>query len=478
MRQDIAARYRDLRSNPQRIVYSTIPLADRTDFLPARPDSDDSVRPVVYDADGFSVDDEESTGDDTSFALQDPVSRRSGDDDKRAVSGPDKPRSTTPPSDTTPAAGDNASAGSPAARSSRTNEAPAPGDDDLLSIAMQEEREGKRRRSERLAERQKKQMLVPCSCGAWIRVLEDQAGRTVRCRQCKQPLQIPEIKRKSDKKDDKPAPPKLNVTWIDDVWFHSVVPTSLVLKPGSLADKHTVADLALTETGLHVVTFGGGDKKKKAGLSFGSAKKPDVAAARKAVRDHVAATGELKNLPDAELKSLDAADLRLIKLVQPIVKAHESMFAGVPVFGEGRIAVFLPIAAADGQQTFCSFAISTWRVIAERLKSLFSIELPTSENGVPDADKTETVSCFINQSKVEAVKNSIYYQKDPAFELELSGHRCKACNVVISEDGRKKNKLGGANGKGIAKAKCPKCSKPMGDEPLFRIKKSPAPVAD
>lgn len=74
------------------------------------------------------------------------------------------------------------------------------------------------------------------------------------------------------------------------------------------------------------------------------------------------------------------------------------------------------------------------------------------------------------------MRNLSYYRQDPAFELELSGYRCKSCTAVISEEGRKKNKLGGANGKGIAKAKCPKCSGKMGEELLYRIKKSP--VAD
>ena len=95
------------------------------------------------------------------------------------------------------------------------------------------------------------------------------------------------------------------------------------------------------------------------------------------------------------------------------------MFAGVPVFGEGRIAVFLPIDAEEGQQLFCSFALNAWRIMAERLKVPFNFELPAAENGVPDSEKSETLSCFVNQSKVEAIKNLTYYQKDSAFELEL-----------------------------------------------------------
>jgi hypothetical protein len=482
MREDIAARYRDLTNNPQKIVYSTIPIEERTDYLPARHQLSSGARPVVYDADGFSLsDDVLKSGDE--FVV--PASDRAG---QTAVSGaaaempasppgPDKPRSVTPggkPSAETTGSATTESAAEAAAPRSRSasTDSGTVDPEDLLSIAMQEEREGRRRRGEKIAERQKKQMLVPCSCGAWIRVLEDQAGKVVRCRQCKNAVQVPEIRRKTDKKDAKATVPQLAITWINDVWFHSVNPTALVLKPGSLTDKHTEADIALTDSGLHVVTYGG-DKKKKGGLSFGGAKKSDVAAARNSVRAHVAATGQLKDLPDAGLRSIDKDSLSTVKLVQPVAKAHESMFAGVPVFGEGRIAVYLPLAGDGGEQTFCSFPLSAWRVFAERLNGLFAITLPAAANGVPDSDKADTALCFVNQSKVESIRNLLYYQKDPGYELELSGCRCKSCSVVISEDARMKKKLGSANGKGIAKAKCPKCSQKMGEDLLYRIKKAP-----
>ncbi len=490
MRADIAARYNDLTSNPQRIIYSTIPLADRTDFLSARTGLAKGSRPVVYDPDGFSVDDAPNRGSISDFELNDvgavPQNRSSETTVTPAVplDGPDKPRTATPGGAGQPAAKSDSATTARTAEAGTKTDSSAPdrtsksaessaGDDDLFAIALQEERESKKRRGEKIAERQKKQMLVPCSCGAWIRVLEDKAGTTVRCRQCKQAVQIPEIRRRVGKKDDKPVAPVMNVTWISDVWFHSVAPTSLVLKPGSLLDKHTEADLAFTDAGLHIVTFGDGDRKKKSGLSFAVGKKPDIAAQRKLVRDQVVAAGELKNVSGAVIRSIGVDRIREIRLVQPILKAQESMFAGVPVFGEGRIAIFLPIESDEKQQLFCSFALNAWRIMAERLKVLFGLELPASENGVPDSEKAEALSCFVNQSKVEAVRNLIYYQKDAAFALELTGYRCKACAVAISEEGRLKSKLGGANGKGIAKAKCPKCSQKMGEEPLYRIKKSP-----
>jgi len=497
IREDVAARYRDLTSNPQPIIYSTIPADQRREYLPPRHLLPEGAAPVVFDADEFVLGD--GVGSSSPFeidrsGLNEAVVSPAADASAAPVKGPDQPKTITKTEGTAgPESTDNKkassaeaagekSSGSAEGSSGATTAAGRAGQepsDDLLSIALSEQREVRKRRGEKLAERQKKQMLVPCTCGAWIRVLEDQAGKSVRCRQCKQPVVIPEIRRKTEKKTDAVAAPKLDITWSQDVWFYSISPTSLVLKPGSLVDKHTEVDLALTPVGLHIVSYGGGDKKKKS-LMGRTEKGGGRDALRKQVRDQIAATGELKNLPNAEVQTIAPENVQEIRLVQPILKAHESMFAGVPVFGEGRIAVFLPITTSDNEQSFCSFTLSAWRPFADRMKSLFSLQFAVSENGVPDQEKSDTLSCFVNQSKIESIRSLVYYEKDPAFELELTGYKCKSCGIAVSEEGRKKNKLGGANGKGIAKAKCPKCSGKMGEEPLYRIKKAPdaAPAAD
>ncbi|MBL8813586.1 MAG: hypothetical protein JNM43_25700 [Planctomycetaceae bacterium] len=485
MRADIAARYKDLTNNPQKIIYSTIPLEQRTDYLPARNDAAGGKQNNV-EADEFTLSDDFNLSSVLDSAPS--VSTAPAAPAPPPADGPDKPQQTTPGGTAPKTAGSTAPTGETATEKAESEKSDAAktakseflesrkkaaaSDDDLLSIAMEEQREARKRRGERLAERQKKQMLVPCTCGTWLRVNDDMAGKTVRCRQCKQPIVIPEIKKKATDKKDEKAAPTLDVTWINDVWFHVLAPTSVVLKPGSLVGKHTEADLGLTATGLHIVAFTGGDKKKKSLLSFGSSdKKGDRQAHRQQVRDQVAATGQISNLPNCDLKVISADDMRDLRLVQPVVRVHESMFAGVPVFGEGRIAVYLPLIPEDGQQAFCSFPLTAWRSFSSKLKQLFSVELPGADNGIPETEKSDTLSCFVNQTKVESIRNLVYYQQDPAFELELSGFRCKACGVAISEEGRKKNKLGGANGKGIAKAKCPKCSGKMGEEPLYKIKK-------
>ena len=249
MRADVAARYKDMTSNPQKIIYSTIPIDQRTDFLPARADNTPAGS-NVFDADEFTLSEDLSA---SSTAHRVENNAPSGVD--RTVSpptsvndGPDKPQTTTPAergsasktaastevdsvAATSESAGSDGKTSSSKRRANQDNSTAAD-PDDLLSIAMAEQREVKKRRGEKIAERQRKQMLVPCSCGAWIRVSEDQSGKVVRCRQCKQPVTIPEIRKRTEKKDEKPAVPSLDITWVNDVWFHALTPTSLVLKPG------------------------------------------------------------------------------------------------------------------------------------------------------------------------------------------------------------------------------------------------------
>ncbi len=462
MREDIAARYRGMTASRQQIIYSTIPLAERTDYLPPRDDNSKDSVPKAYDAESFVLSDDRKTGSGAAQAAE----------TAPLIHGPDKPQNTTPggkptKSETTGAA-DLASAETPSGPDAGSK----PIEGDLLSIALQEEREVEKRRGDKIVERQRKQMLVPCKCGAWIRVNDDQAGKVVRCRQCKQPVNVPQIRRKLIKKEDKPAAAKLALKWIEGVRFFRVAPTSIVLKPGSIADKFIDADLAIADSQIVVIAFTGTDKKKR-GL-LGKAPKTDRTEQRKQIRELISTVGDFSTLTDVSVYTIPADHVSGIRLAQPILKAQESMFAGVPVFGDGCIAIFLPIASDDGQQAYCSTGLTTFRALREVLKKNFKLELPATENGVPEADKSDNLNCFINQSRVESVRSLKYYQQDPAFELELSGYRCKACTAVISEEGRKKNKLGGANGKGIAKAKCPKCSGKMGEELLYRIKKSPS----
>ena len=63
-----------------------------------------------------------------------------------------------------------------------------------------------------------------------------------------------------------------------------------------------------------------------------------------------------------------------------------------------------------------------------------------------------------------------YHKADATMVLDISGRKCQACGLVVSEEGRKKEKLGGPAGKSIGKTPCPKCKQKFGDVSLFDFK--------
>ncbi len=494
MRADVAARYRQLTTNPQPIIYSTIPPESRKDYLPPRAESKADQTAKAVDNDDFKLGSGVNSVDAGDFEIDGGVKPAPAPVPQAktlpapavakpiaSADGPDKPESTTKVSSKSKTTPPNVEATPAANVAADPTVAPTPrkkgSDDDLLSFAVEEQKEGKKRRNQKTAERLRKQVLVPCTCGAWIRVNEDQAGKTLRCKQCKQPVVVPGLKKKAEKQEKPAAKPETaeqkSTSWIDDAWFHILSPAALVLKPGSLTGKHTEVDIAFDGSGLHVLTFAG-TKKKRSIFSFGGGnKKADHQLRRQQIHEQVSKSGNFENLENVEIRKVDLSRISEVRLVQPVAKVSESMFAGVPVFGDGRIAVFMPVEIDGGKQAFLSFSISGWRVIAEQLKTLFGVELNGTENGIPESDKAETLSCFINQSRIESIRGLIYYQKDAAYTLELTGHKCKSCGTTISEEGRKAAKLGGVKGKGIAKAKCPKCSNKMQAESLYKIAKGP-----
>jgi len=513
MREDVARRYQQINATPQKIIFSDIPAEMRTDYLPPRLTTAHASSQATLDSGsddkfrlGSSVTTTIAPRGDSEFEIQQsqPAARSVSSAPAQTV---DRPTSQTPSS--SPVAENTKPAETPAPKSSeKATAAAAAGSDgdDLLSIAMAEQRETGQRRGAAAQTR----IMIPCpECQALMPVTQQQAGKKIRCRSCKKVVSVPAFKRpagqakkKKPRVEEKEAGPKIRVTWLNDAWLHVFSPTSLVLKPGSLADKYTLVDVAVAESGVFLVSYvsDGGKKGSKPAkpaateksdggmLSFvrsrllgfmsrGAASATDAAndlkERWKKVREHVARTGEFKDLPNAEVQPIGKETAPQIKLVQPLARVSESMFAGVPVFGEGRIALFLPITGADDKQSYLSLPISKFRVFAEMLKSDLAVELPVTENAIPAVDKTENLLCFYNQTKFEAITQTEFYQKDSDYSLELTGYRCTNCGITVSEEGRKKNKLGGANGKGIAKAKCPKCASKFGSSPLYKIAKAP-----
>ncbi|MEO2017385.1 MAG: hypothetical protein ABGZ53_23775 [Fuerstiella sp.] len=497
MRADIEAKYNELKAKPQAIIFSDIPLEERTEMLPARDDSLGGYGRSMFDAEeednaeftlnNLSANDGAEFELDLSTAASQPsapapkpsapaakpvANEKTGGTapTDKAVSASSSEESTSDKAkaDDTAAADDAASKQTAAT----SNEQKSPGDlddVDLVGIAMQDEKEEKRRQRGKVMESRRKRILLPCSCGAWIRVSQDQSGRTLRCKQCKNPFIVPEIKKKGKgpQEAQRASAPQIKVAWLDDLQLHIIAPTDVVLKPGSLAKTFESVDGIFHETGLYLVKYSAQAKKSMFGKAADGP--PAVGQQRALTREHIQKTGTIADLPFGELHTVAAEQTAKIRLIQPVTEAHESMFAGVPVFGDGRIAVYIPLELADSRQAFISMPLSVYRRVSEQANDLFGLKIAAEDNGVPAAEETDTLFCFLSEVKIEAVKNVVYYENDPGFDLELSGYVCGTCGVAITESSRKNKKLGGAAGKGLAKAKCPKCSNKFGDQKAYRV---------
>lgn len=473
VRSDLEQRYKEMQESPQPVIYSE--TEKRTDYLTAEERERRAKKVNVFDA----VDENE-------FTLRDGVAAaKDADSDDgfelgsgAAVSQPAAPSSATPPS--TPAAAQSPTPPKPAAEARPVNgeakKASEPAadkpidDDDLFGIAMQDERETKRRKREKLQEARSRRILLPCgSCGAWMRIRQEQGGKTVRCRQCKAPLLVPVMKKK-EKKEKKQAAPKIAVQWIDELRLHVITPTAVTLKPGSLEKSSEPIDACFHSSGLHLLKY---SKPKKSLFGKAADSPPPIDEQKKLIREHIQKTGKIANLPFGELQTINADSVSRVRLVQPVAEAHESMFAGVPVFGDGKIAIYLPLELEDNQQAFLSLPLSVYRKVSAALKENFNADVGAEANGVPAKETYDANVCFLSEVKIAALKNVEYYENDPAFELEVAGFICGTCGIAVTEEARARKKLGGAAGKGIAKAKCPKCSNKFGTQKAYRIVKSP-----
>ena len=106
-------------------------------------------------------------------------------------------------------------------------------------------------------------------------------------------------------------------------------------------------------------------------------------------------------------------------------------------------------------RSICHLTCPEFRTFVECMRSIAGIEQFGANVDVPLSDQYAQHKCFLNETKFPELKRLDYYQKDPGFKLEISGWKCAACGIYISEAGRAEKKLGGPAGKSLAKTKCP-----------------------
>jgi len=363
---------------------------------------------------------------------------------------------------------------------------PASGGDNLLRVALAEEAEtGGRRRTQKVSEgKARTGFRIYCPNGHCIEVQERHRGQTGRCPRCRQPYHVPasnwdEDKASQEEKAQKEAaivaavqaqgdankPIEISAgeytRWMLDSHFHSLDLAKLKLKPGSLLKDFQDADVGFAPDGMLIVLLA-----KKGGLFGGDKKKLST---RDAVLDHLSKGKAREELPAGSHHFFPAADMNQLRIVQPIVSTEQSMFAGVPVFGDGQIAVRLPKKDEKTNPQFLSFTLSQFRRFSKILDEFYGIKAFGSESGVPLQDIFTERRCHFSDEVLLILENLDYYKDDPGNKLKVIGYKCAGCGLVVSEESRVKEKIGDKDAKKIAKAKCPKCTKPFGNLPLYSL---------
>ena len=350
-------------------------------------------------------------------------------------------------------------------------------EEELMKIAADEEAEISQVRK---GMKSKDSFVVYCPQGHRIRVRDRFRGKTGKCPRCASVFIVPH---KSSPKPKKRTDVEINVVggaagnvtgryarWLSDVHLHNVVPEKLKLKADSLLNEFQTVDLGFSGNEILVVTL-----VAAGGLFGGAAKKKP--AARTAMLGYFAK-------PDAAPDGLTAAAKRVIAketfaqlvLAQPVPLGTESLFGNIPIFGTGRIAVRLPRAADDKNTQYLSFSLSEYRAFFVALQAVCGIEAFGANSEIPLSDRYEMFKCHYSETPVRSLQQLEYYQKDPNLKLDISGWKCSTCGLIVSEDARKKEKIGGLNGKGIAKAPCPKCKQKFGSNPMYAIAETSAPT--
>lgn len=322
-------------------------------------------------------------------------------------------------------------------------------------------------------------MLVYCPKGHRVNVPIKFQGRQGRCPKCKEPIFVPAMEGAQSPADetesttatDSTNPTTDTGTWIRDVRMHSVKPDAVKLKPGSLAADFVNVDVRFGDGELLVVHL-----VKRKGL-FGNAAK-QTESTRQTIKQHIADGKPLAGLVDQGHILIGAAGVGKTKVVEPVLYEHESLFKAVPVFGEKQIAIQLAsndslssetANGASGIQNFLSFGLTKFREFSTLMASKCGVKDVGLENGVPLTDPTTKHTCHYSEASFEALADSSFHREDAELSLKLVGWRCESCELVVSEDSRKKEKIGGLSGKSISKAKCPKCEERFGNHPLHVI---------
>ena len=497
MREDIAEAYRKMQENPAPMIFS--PLPEETDQSEEQESRSSTATMTDYsdrDDDDFELD---QSIDVTEYQASDDDFQMDGDTDS-----PEEEQTTIPLAREEPRVEASQKTD---AETETESEAPAPsekarkvadataedhsvatGGDVLFNVAIEEEKEEKKRRKGGRRRRRKAGnieggIVVYCPNGHRIRVREEYRGAAGKCPACNVMYLVPQVVPQEEDAEQTATADAQGGTagaegfnagaythWLKGIKLHAIDPTKLKLKPNSLEKTFTSVDLAISPEKMLVLVLA------KGGL-LGGGSKDKLEKARAEIAAHLREEKDEGEIPAASVQIVPAEQIPKLRVVFPTMYDHESVFAGVPVFGKGRIAIALPKQEDSKENQYLTFSLSEYRKLVEALSEFYGIDQLGQDSGVPLTNQMQQVTCHYSEESFEVLDNENleFYEADPEIELTLAGRQCQACQLIVSEDSRKKERIGGKAGKAIAKTKCPKCNEKFGNISLFQLVKTEAP---
>lgn len=367
------------------------------------------------------------------------------------------------------------------------SERPQTEDDALFDMVTKDVSESEQRKKKRRPNRMAGGVrtaaggfIIYCPYGCRFEVKESHRGMQGRCPRCRTPFIVPvdppdyPVSKKAAEATASAGSPEAVGAfsgWMKDLHLHTVSPDKLKLIADSLLKEFAEYDVAFSADQMLIVNIA----KKAGGLFGGGGADKKKAESREAMLQHLKDGQPISELPVTDKQVFTIEQIRQLRMVQPVTNRAESLFAGIAVFGTGRIAVHLPYSDdPKALPQYLSFSLSEFRVFAKTLQSRFGIENFGANSGAPLEDAFDQYTCSAMNAPIQALRNLDYYKIDPSFKLATVGYKCGSCGLILSEAGRAKDNIGGKDGKGVAKAKCPKCQQKFGDNPLLTF----APASD
>jgi len=463
MNSELEQRYMVMQANPGPVILSEVPASEMS-FMD-EPGNDE-------DEGGFRLNSSVHSSQSVSELLQEESSPAVSDDpDDDFPGGPVE-------SEAEKSVVEKSSRRAAAVEENAVPHSVATGGDALLDIAIQEEREHRKRNKGRRTTGPVMTvgggLIIYCPYGCRVEVKEQHRGMTGKCPRCSAPFIVPidppRYKKSAAATTDaaaaaSPSTEKFK-TWLADVHLHMIEPEKLKLKADSLLKEFVDADLGFSPEQLVVAIL---TKKSGGGglFSKGGEKKETI---RENMIAHLKGEKSIDELAVAEKFVFTADEAHQIRVIQPAASRGASLFHGIPVFGVGRIAIQLPLNDKMTQPTYLSFGITEFWKFSKAMEETFGISDLGAEEGVPMEARMTVDKCHFSDMLVKSLEDIEMFQADPTAQLDVVAYRCGACRTVVSEPARNKEKLGGKSPKGIAKAKCPKCGQKMGEHLLYALK--------